>query len=320
MAATLPTLIPTGAGFRVDHISDSLRYVGELDQRLITLTGTAETDRAWRVRREYINAGVLQVDYALSGAYRAQWSARTSYFGAVSAFTNTKAVLFDGVNDYAATATKAFNFERTQPFSVSLWVKMSSLSGTGILCGTMSNLTSRGWQIARPLAGDGTWKFNLVGTNTTSEIEVWSAFYTLPVGVWTHLAVTYDGSATAAGVKIFVNGGQLFNNVIVNNLTATTIPGNAFAVGAGAAGGTPSFATIDEVSIWTVALSNAQVTSLYNSGHPGDLTLHAAYASLLSWYRMGDSDNYPTIYDAQPAANHMVLFNSTSANIVTDHA
>ena len=43
---------------------------------------------------------------------------------------------------------------------------------------------------------------------------------------------------------------------------------------------------IDEVAIWSSALSEADVTALYNSGAPSDLTdLEPTH-----WYRMGDND------------------------------
>jgi len=44
---------------------------------------------------------------------------------------------------------------------------------------------------------------------------------------------------------------------------------------------------LDEVSIWTKALTNAEVIDIYNGGAPGDLSLSS---SLKSWWRMGDND------------------------------
>jgi len=44
---------------------------------------------------------------------------------------------------------------------------------------------------------------------------------------------------------------------------------------------------MDEVSMWTKALTDADVTDIYNGGTPGDLSLSS---SLLSWWRMGDND------------------------------
>ena len=47
---------------------------------------------------------------------------------------------------------------------------------------------------------------------------------------------------------------------------------------------------LDEVSIWTKALTTADVTAIYNSGTPTDLSTHVSASNLLSWWRMGDND------------------------------
>jgi len=59
---------------------------------------------------------------------------------------------------------------------------------------------------------------------------------------------------------------------------------------------------LDEVSIWSKALSDADVSDLYNSGTPTDISLSA---SLLSWWRMGDNDGGTgtTVTDVQGVGN-----------------
>ena len=59
---------------------------------------------------------------------------------------------------------------------------------------------------------------------------------------------------------------------------------------------------MDEVSIWSKALSDADVTDIYNGGTPGDLSLSS---SLKSWYRMGDNNGGTgtTVNDVQGVAN-----------------
>ncbi len=47
---------------------------------------------------------------------------------------------------------------------------------------------------------------------------------------------------------------------------------------------------MDEVSIWTKALTDADVATIYNSGTPTDLSTHVSASSLLSWWRMGDNN------------------------------
>ena len=59
---------------------------------------------------------------------------------------------------------------------------------------------------------------------------------------------------------------------------------------------------MDEVSMWTKALTDADVTDIYNGGTPGDLSLSS---SLLSWWRMGDNNGGTgtTVTDVQGVGN-----------------
>ena len=62
---------------------------------------------------------------------------------------------------------------------------------------------------------------------------------------------------------------------------------------------------MDEVSMWTKALSDADVTAIYNSGTPTDLSTHTSASNLLSWWRMGDNNGGAgtTVTDTQGVGN-----------------
>jgi len=80
--------------------------------------------------------------------------------------------------------------------------------------------------------------------------------------------------------------------------TAATVNIGGFAPGAN-----QTFrGRMDEVSIWTKALTDANVTDIYNGGTPGDLSLSS---SLLSWWRMGDNNGGTgtTVTDVQGVGN-----------------
>ena len=64
--------------------------------------------------------------------------------------------------------------------------------------------------------------------------------------------------------------------------------------------GTYAYGGLDEVSLWGVELSSAEITEIYEGGTfsgevveqvygPGDLKSHSKYSDLISWWRMGDS-------------------------------
>ena len=102
--------------------------------------------------------------------------------------------------------------------------------------------------------------------------------------------------------------------------TGTSVPsslsstaGNNFKIGSIGSGFFTS-GNIDEVAVFNSELSASNVTSIYNSGSPADLTSF----SPVSWWRNGDSDTYPTLNDNGSGSNNGTMTNMTSGDIVTD--
>ena len=59
-------------------------------------------------------------------------------------------------------------------------------------------------------------------------------------------------------------------------------------------GGKGFVGNIDEVSVWSTALSSGDIASIYNSGTPTNLNDHSAAANLISYWRMGDGCASPS--------------------------
>jgi len=84
-----------------------------------------------------------------------------------------------------------------------------------------------------------------------------------------NIVVTYDGSATVAGVKMYVNGVlQSLNNfssgsyVGMGNTSLTPIIGNR------SSGNSPFIGTIDELYVFNAELTQVQVTALQSNYYP----------------------------------------------------
>ena len=73
--------------------------------------------------------------------------------------------------------------------------------------------------------------------------------------------------------------------------------------------------SLDEISLFDDALTEAQVQAIYNSGTPTDLS---GESYLLGWWRMGDGDSHPTITDQSSNGNDGTMTNMDSADITTD--
>ncbi len=97
----------------------------------------------------------------------------------------------------------AGNFEKEQAFSFGAWVKLPKRDITGAVVARMDDQHDyRGWDL---------WIEN--GKVGTHIIHKWQddalkvvANAALKPGQWNHVFITYDGSAKAAGVSIYVNG------------------------------------------------------------------------------------------------------------------
>jgi len=151
---------------------------------------------------------------------------------------------------------------------------------------------------------------------------------TIPAdGTWKHIVVTFDGAtdglleATPYTLKIYINGSE------VSTTSTTFSQGGGVADSDGAIepvfvgfGRNPSGfhlrgSLIDEFGYWNQELTSSQVSSLYNSGAPSDLTAFSPSAAHV--YRMGDGDTFPTIEDRVGNADQ-TMTNMSSSAFVTE--
>jgi hypothetical protein len=171
----------------------------------------------------------------------------------------------DGAASFAAVAgdkrwvqigdAPEFDFTGMKPYSVEAWVKPSSADGTyrGIvdketLVG--SPATAYGWVLQSYSASVGFFRENVT--------QEWASTTALPIGVWTHLVVTFDGST----LTLYVDGKSEKATPATLSLTDTTGP---LVIGIRTDGSVPYNASflgsIDEVAIYDKALSATAVAA-----------------------------------------------------------
>ncbi len=151
---------------------------------------------------------------------------------------------------------------------------------------------------------------------------------TLPVGVWKHILISYDGGTTGAAsgsvgsyysrFKIYIDG-VLQTTTNSNNNFGYTGGLNAinFRVGRYNSGANlRNGCKVDELALWDSDRS-ADIAAIYNGGTPNDLnTLGTAP---IHWWRMGDGDTYPFLLDTGTAANLIfIMYSMSPASIVND--
>jgi len=191
-------------------------------------------------------------------------------------FENRWGVSLDGVNDYLSrgTTTSEFNY---WPFSACAWVKQDTVKNNVIF---YRRTGINGMQITILNSG----QVQYYGGSARN----FSANVT-SLNRWYHIAITHDGS----DVICYIDGQS------VGSFSDTPIPvaSAEFTVGGHPTDATRKFSgSIDEAAFFNTTLSAADITKIYNSGAPTDLTLAASYdtdrtSNLKGYWKMGDDSN-----------------------------
>ncbi len=162
-------------------------------------------------------------------------------------------------------------YERNQPFTVSIWIKVEDAKLKGPLfnrsLGPFNGF--RGYECVRLEDGRLAFRFSNVWPDDALDVETVGK---LPLNKWTHLTVSYDGSSQASGLRLYANGQLTRTRVVTDNLTQSTIWGkNRTNWGAG----TPNFSigqrhdynfkgyAVDELRVYDRKLTPLEVRSLF---------------------------------------------------------
>ena len=225
-------------------------------------------------------------------------------------FSNTKSLVFDGVDDFV-NMSNVLNLanDGSDAVSISLWLK-TSLSSLGYLVSKQTGFTD-GYAVF--MLPTGAICFYLGSSGSSARIYACTQ-NTFNNGNWHNIVVTYDGSQDVSGLNIYVNNTLQTLTVATNNTPNNVSNSGSFTIGMRNGTAYPYLGTIDEVAVWTSELSASNVTSIYNSGSPADLTS----LSPVSWWRNGDGDTFPTLTDNGSGSNNGTMTNMTSGDIVTD--
>tara|TARA_R110002167_G_scaffold6163_1_gene28056 strand:+ start:1148 stop:2044 length:897 start_codon:yes stop_codon:yes gene_type:complete len=98
---------------------------------------------------------------------------------------------------------------------------------------------------------------------------------------WHHILVTYSGNADLSGVQIYIDGAAATMTETTDTLDTSDdiVTTTDFSIGARGKGRTTGAGTrnhfdgnIDEVAIWSKALSTDEIADVYNDGDANDLT------------------------------------------------
>jgi len=222
-------------------------------------------------------------------------------------WTNTYSLRFRRTRDQKVimgTGSELY-FKEDEPFSLSFWTN----EDRGGIIRRISEVDGSGYEVDQDSGRD---IFFRLRDDSGGFIEVEAP--SIPNNVWTSVAITYDGSGTAAGVSIY------FDSVSQSLAThSDTLAGSITSTASFELGYTDdedfSNAYLDEVAVYDKELLGAEVTTLYNSGAPDDLNTIGPTGNLAGYWRMGDGDIYPTVSDNSVNSNDGTMINMTITSI-----
>ena len=213
--------------------------------------------------------------------------------GGGASFSNGFALSFDGTDDVMQTGVAY-----ATAWSASVWIKPNHTSGSN------GAIFSDGSTRRAYIYYDGT-NYTVYLRQNGSPFNILTSSGNAIHDTWTHIAYTRDSSTNT--VTMYINGSQV----------ATATDGGAFNTVAqrpknigciNTTGNFPFNGKMDEFGWWDgTALSSSDVTAIYNSGVPGDLSSY----SPTNWWRMGDNDGGTgtTITDQGSGGNDATLTN-----------
>lgn len=223
-------------------------------------------DAQWKFNENEASSTVA--DYASTNT-----GTMTDSVGAINTSTVATAGKINGAfsfngstNSRYVDAGNIFRKTRGSTFSISAWIKTSSASNQ-VIAGVMNwGDDYQGYIFF--VSSTGEIKFDFNTTGTTNELTVQTTENTFADGNWHHVVLTYSGTSTASGVKIYVDGVNKALTTLFNTLTVEPTYSSSFKIGL-----TKSTTTsrqfnglIDNVIMCNRVLTQAEVTGLYNSG------------------------------------------------------
>jgi len=215
-------------------------------------------------------------------------------------FISNQSVEFDGTNDY-------FRCEQHSSIdniwdgggTCSMWVYLNpsaSPSSNGGLVHKSGN-GNQGWQIYLDSYTSSKYKFRFI-QKWNNEDLIQEAHVVYPYR-WYHIVVTYDSSSNSNRAIFYLNASAQTFNVISSSYDASdstaydSDSSDDLEIGRKNTSGTYQNFRISDLALWDAVLDSDDVTSIYNSGEPNDLTLAASYnadktSNLKLYYSFGD--------------------------------
>ena len=169
---------------------------------------------------------------------------------------------FDGTDDYVNINDDGnMNFERTDNFSGSAWIKLKNIGTNKVIFSRRQSSDTRGY-VFYVTAND---ELEVVLQNTNGNRIRTAGGTALSAGVWYYVVLSYDGSSSWSGVKLYVDGIEETEVNVQDTLSATIQSTGDFQIGDQTVLSLPMNGTIGEVRISNSVRSASWINASYQN-------------------------------------------------------
>ena len=225
---------------------------------------------------------------------------------AAASFADSISFDFDGNNDYL-TRNPIDQLETTG--SVSVWVKLDSMSANGFIFQIREEEGTNNQIILLWNNASGVIRGNVKFAGTTNVVDSGSGLEN--DGNWHHVAFTWmSGSKTSANniTRIYIDGSQTDSDAIGNTWNGTA---GELVIGRNGIQSNSYFnGHMNDYAIFSDALTSSEVSAIYNSGAPKDESSHSGLVAYYTMEAYSDSDT--TLADDSGNSNTITITNSTN--------
>jgi hypothetical protein len=218
----------------------------------------------------------------------------------------TGALVFDATNDYVIVDSSS-SLNDLSSMSISAWIYPETIGEGGIAGWIVHKASftapSNGWQFYTLLNDNLGFEADFDGPGD-SDLVVYSAAGSLPLSTWSHVVVTWDGSASASNVHMYLNGGELTKDTATDGVgSRVTDAAQDLQIGTDSGTNFSFDGTIDELKVYEAVLSQEQIMLDYNNKKPvlelkmnenaGEVAYNSQGAHIpknpLGWWKMDEA-------------------------------
>jgi hypothetical protein len=288
-----PTL-PLPSPEQEQALAAQAEQVERLEARLRTVEAARESAfRAWLARADlkgdipglagYYPLDQLEAGNRLANRADAKQPGSTSPANTLVPGKIGRALRFTG-DDGADFPGPTGGLERTHPFTIAFWLQTPALMRQGIVFQHQGG-TDTGFHGTELAFDDGRLCLAMVRFWPGDAIAVRTR-YALPVAEWIHLAVSYDASGKAAGLRIYLNGAAAPTEVVRDHLTKNLeVGGSNVTFGARFRSTGLKGCVLDELRMFNRALTSLEVAQLYDGRSLADALARKDAKALGPYYQ-----------------------------------